>query len=90
MTTVYFENEDLPYDHDNEHLHSYELGNDMVVPNVGDFVNFDDDSFYEDYKRKTIGTKFIVTKKTIGLSRMEGCVDDCFIELHVELPGDNL
>jgi hypothetical protein len=84
MTIVCFENKNLPYDHENEWLHSYELNEWLVVPNIGDIVEFDDDAYYEDEKRETIGTLFTVVAKAIHYSRMDGCRDDCIIHLTVE------
>jgi hypothetical protein len=82
MPTICFENENLPYDHVNDCLHAYELNDRLVVPNVGDVVDFGDDSYYE--KSEQCGSKFLIVSKEISFSRTKGYVDDCTITLIVD------
>jgi hypothetical protein len=82
MPTICFENENLDYDYENNYLHMYELNEHLIIPCVGDIVDFDDDRYYE--YRDSIGSCFVVTKKKILYSRGESYQDDCSIILTVE------
>ena len=84
MTTVYFENEKLTERYESNVIHQFELNKWLVIPNVGDIVDFDDDGFYDEEYRTTIGTKFIATAKEIIYSRDKECRDDCYVCITIE------
>jgi hypothetical protein len=84
MPKICFVTKTFPYDYENELLHSYELNEWLVVPSVGDIVDFERDSYYKKWKREQFGTKFRIVSKEISFSRGEQFRDDCIITLKVD------